>query len=501
MALLNEVKKYYGRLSNYIGGSFVPSNSPDVLNVENPSTREIIGEVPLSLPEEVDAAIESAASAFKAWRETPPTVRQEYVKNLGDVILEHKEEIARIITQEMGKTIQEARDEVGRCIDMCRAALSVPRMMMGYGTEDVTTGLDEYCLKQPIGVFAMIAPYNFPGMVPYWFLPFALATGNTYIVKPSELVPITQTYMFELIHDKVKLPAGVLNMVHGSKEVANRLLTHPKVAGISFVGSSEVAKIVYTVASQHFKRVQCQGGAKNYIVVMPDCNLDDAISSLASSFYGCAGQRCLAGSVLVGVGKIYDELKERFVEFVKGYIVGYGLDESVNMGPVISEKHRNKILSLIDQAVKDGAKILLDGRNPQVKDGYDGYYIGPTVLEGVAPDSIVGKTEIFGPVASLMKVETLDEAIEIINAGDYGNGACIYTENAKAVRDFQYRVQAGNIGVNLGLPAPTGHFPFCGKKDSFFGTLHGQGQDVVDFFTDRKVVLARYFGLRKRFFA
>jgi malonate-semialdehyde dehydrogenase (acetylating)/methylmalonate-semialdehyde dehydrogenase len=501
MALLSEVKKHHGNLKNYIEGSFISSKTSEYLPVENPSTKEIIGDVPLSTMDEVDDAIDAAAAVFQEWRETPPTVRQELITKLGDVILEHREEIARIVTQEMGKTFQEARDEVGRCTDMCRAALSVPRMMMGYGTEDVSRGLDEYCLKQPIGVFAMLAPYNFPAMVPYWYLPFALATGNTYVLKPSEQVPITQSYMLELIHDKVGLPPGVLNMVHGGKDVAERLLTHPKVAGVSFVGSTQVAQHVYALGSQNFKRVQCQGGAKNYIFVMPDSNLDDSISSIVSSFYGCAGQRCLAGSTLVGVGDIYDQLKERFIELAKNYTVGYGLDEEISMGPVINERHMNKVLGLIDQGIKDGAKMLLDGREPVVKDGYKGYYIGPTVLEGVEPNSVVGTTEIFGPVASLMKIETLDEAIELVNSSKYGNGACIYTENAKWVRDFQYRAKAGNIGVNLGLPAPTGHFPFCGMKDSFFGTLHGQGQDVVDFFTERKVVLARYFGLRKRFFA
>jgi len=501
MALLAEVKKHYGKSANYIGGEFVPSKSSNVLEIENPSTLQIIGEVPLSLIEEVDAAVENAHSAFPAWRETPFGTRQDYIRKMGDVVLEEQETIARIIAQEMGKTVQEARDEVGRVINMCRAALSVPRMMMGFSQEDVASGLDVHCLRQPLGVFAMIAPYNFPAMVPFWFLPFALATGNTFVLKPSEKVPNAMNYIFQLIHSKVKLPAGVLNMVHGATEAANRLLTHPKVVGISFVGSTPVAKHIFTVASQNFKRVQCQGGAKNYIFVMPDTNLDDAIASIVSSFYGCAGQRCLAGGILVGVGDIYEELKERFVELAKGFTVGYSLDDTVNMGPVITGAHKNHVLGLIEQAIKDGAKALVDGRNPVVKDGYKGHFVGPTVLEGVAPDSVVGKTEIFGPVASLMRIETLDEAIELVNASTFGNGACIYTESAKAVREFQYRARAGNIGVNLGLPAPTGDFPFCGMKDSFLGTLHGQGQDVVDFFTDRKAVLARYFGLRKRFFA
>ena len=501
MALLSEVKKHYGRMANYVDGSFVASESTNLLPIENPSTRELIGEVPLSTLAEVDRVVESAYRAFPAWRETVPSDRQEFILKIGNTIAAHKEDLARIITQEMGKTVQEGRDEIGRAIDICRAALSVPRMIMGYSSEDITNGLDEYCLKQPVGVFAMIAPYNFPGMVPFWYFPFALAAGNTYIIKPSETVPITQTYICELLHNEVKLPPGVLNLVQGGKEVANRLLEHPKVAGISFVGSTEVAKQIYSVGSQHFKRVQCQGAAKNYIFVMPDSNLDEAISSLVSSFYGCAGQRCLAGSQLVGVGDIYDQLKDRFLDLAKDYTMGYGLDDEVTMGPVISERHMNKVLGLIDQAVADGAKILLDGRNPAVKDGYQGYYIGPTVLEGVDPSSTVGRTEIFGPVATLMRIESLDEAIELVNSSPFGNGACLYTENATAIRDFQYRARAGNIGVNLGLPAPTGHFPFCGMKDSFIGTLHGQGQDAVDFFTDRKVVLARYFGLKKRFFA
>lgn len=491
MALLPEFKKEYGLVANYIGGKMVPSTSTEILDVYNPATDSVIGQVPLSTEEEVDAAVRAAHKAFPEWRATPPMVRAGFMFKLRQVIFEYAEELARIIVQECGKTIQEARDEIRRTLDNIEAACGVAQYMMGYNLEDVGKDIDEYCIRQPLGVFAMIAPFNFPAMVPYWFMPYAIATGNTYIIKPSEQVPLTQTRMFELIHEKVGLPSGVLNMVHGSKKTVDALLQHPLVKGISFVGSTPVAKYIYETAARHGKRVQCQGGAKNCIVVMPDVDIDKAIPSLLSSFFGCAGQRCLAGAILVAVGEVYEPLKEKFVAAAAKLKVGYGLDESTEMGPVISRKHKEKVLSYIETGVKEGAKLLLDGRNIKVE-GYPGYFIGPTVFDKVEPDMTIAQEEIFGPVASIIRVNSLKDAINLINSMTYGNGACLYTSNGKWAREFQYSVQCGNIGINLGLPAPVAYFPFSGQRASFFGDLHGQGQDAINFFTERKVVISRW---------
>lgn len=493
MAVLAEVKKDYGTLRNYMGGKWTSSHSNVTQNVENPATGEVIAKVPMSTRDEVDGAVRSAKEAWWGWRETPPITRTRLMFSLKTILEEHFEDIANIMVQENGKTIDEARGETRRAIENVEVAAGIPTLQMGYSLEDgAGFGMDEEAIREPLGVFACISPFNFPAMIPFWFWPYAVACGNTYIVKPSKQVPVTMQFIFELI-DKVGFPEGVINLINGSHDVADALMEHPDIKGISFVGSTPIARHVYEKSSKAGKRVQAQGGAKNCLVVMPDCVIDRAVANMLSSCFGCAGQRCLAGSNLLVVEDVYDEVRERFLEGAKRIKLGYGLDESVNMGPVISQGARKKIIEYIDQAIADGATILLDGRATEVEGYPKGLFIGPTVFEGVSRDMTIAREEVFGPVVSLIRVKDMDQAIDIIHESPFGNAAVIYTQNGSIAREFKYRVQAGNIGINVGLPAPMAYFPFGGYKDSFFGTLHGQGLDAINFFTDRKVVITRWF--------
>ncbi|TFG69008.1 MAG: CoA-acylating methylmalonate-semialdehyde dehydrogenase, partial [Methanomassiliicoccus sp.] len=397
------------------------------------------------------------------------------------------------ISQEQGKTIDDARGETRRCIENVEVASGITSLQMGYNLEDgAAANIDEEVIISPLGVFAAVCPFNFPGMVPFWFWPYAVATGNTYIIKPSEQVPMTSQYIFKLI-DEAGFPPGVVNLVNGREDAVSPLFEHPAVKGVSFVGSTPVAKWIYKMGGQHGKRVQAQGGAKNSLVVMPDAILDKTVNNMLASFYGCAGQRCLAGSNLIGVGDIAEPLLKKLLDASQKIKVGYGLDESSNMGPVISGAAKKKVLGYIDKGVEEGAKLLLDGRNIEVPGYEKGYFIGPTVFKDVSPDMTIAKEEIFGPVVSFMAMDSLDDAIEFIHTSPFGNAASIYTQNGKWARDFRYRVQCGNIGINVGVVAAMAYFPFAGYKDSFFGDLHGQGKDAVTFFTDRKVVITRWF--------
>jgi malonate-semialdehyde dehydrogenase (acetylating)/methylmalonate-semialdehyde dehydrogenase len=493
MALLSEVKKNYGVLKNFVNGEWVDSTSDKVIDIENPSTGEIIGQVPMSTADETKAAIEAAHDAWHSWRETPPITRARVFFRLKELMEKNFENVARIMVQEQGKTIDEARGETRRTIENVEVAAGIPSLMMGYGLEDgAAEGIDEDAVITPLGVFGAIAPFNFPAMIPYWFWPYAVASGNTYIVKPSSQVPITQNYLTKLV-EEAGFPPGVFNIVNGSHEVSDSLMEHPKVKGISFVGSTPVAKYIYKHSSENGKRVQAQGGAKNSLVVMPDAVLGRTISNMLASFYGCAGQRCLAGSNLVAVGEIGDTLMEKWIEGSKRIKMGYGLDESVNMGPVVSAKARKKVTEYIDSAEQAGAKIVLDGRNAKVPGYEKGHFVGPTVIDQVTPDMKVAKEEIFGPVVSYLRMESLDEALDFIDASPFGNAASIYTSSGKSAREFRYRCQCGNIGINIGIVAAMAYFPFAGYKDSFFGDLHGQGRDAIKFFTDRKVVITRWF--------
>jgi len=436
--------------------------------------------------------VQAAKDAFWEWRVTPPLTRARYMLKLKNLMEDHFEEMSRILVQEEGKLIDEARGEIRRAIENVEVAAGIPSLMMGYNVEDVAEGIDEDCIRQPLGVFCMIAPFNFPVLAPLWFMPYAVACGNTYVLKPSEQAPLSQNKIFELIHE-AGFPPGVVNLVNGSKDVVDTILEHPDVKGVSFVGSTRVGKYVYKRAGENGKRVQCQTGAKNFIVVMPDAVLYRTVPALLTSFFGCAGERCLSGAVLLAVGDVYEKLKEKFVDAASKVKVGYGLDETAQMGPVVSKRHMERVLGYIEKGLQEGARLILDGRNIKVEGYPNGYFIGPTVFDEVRPDMVIANEEIFGPVASMIRVKDFDEAVDTIHANPYGNAACIFTSSGKWAREFRYRVQCGNIGINVGIAAPMAFFPFGGYRDSFFGDTHGQGRDAIHFFTERKIVITRWF--------
>ncbi len=479
------------RVRNYINGEWVESEASESGEVWCPATGEKIAEVPFSTAAELDNAVQAAKNAYWEWRCTPPTTRARYFFRLKNLFEDAFEEIARTLVTEQGKTLDEARGEVRRMIETVEHATAVTTLMTGYNLEDIAQGIDCTAEHQPMGVFGAIAPFNFPAMVPWWFLPYAVVCGNTFIVKPSEQVPMTQTRIFEAL-DQCGFPEGVINMVHGAREVVNAMLHHPDIKGISFVGQSATARYVYRTCGEVGKRVQSLGGAKNFLLVMPDANLDAGMPSIITSFYGCAGERCLSGSVLVAVGDVYDELRDRFVAAARALKVGNGLEEGVQMGPVISQKHRDKVLGYIEKGTQAGARLLLDGRNIKVPGYPNGFYVGPTVFDQVHPDMAIGREEIFGPVVSIMRARDLDEGIRLIQDSEYGNAACLYTSSGKAAREFKYRVPASMIGINIGIAAPMAFFPFGGAKGSFFGDIKGHGREIVQFFTDTKVVIQRW---------
>jgi len=453
----------YGKLKNYIDGEWVESQSDEVLDVGNPATGEVIAQVPLSTVEEVNRAVSAAAEAFQEWRETPSPVRARYMLRLKVLMEEHFEDLACAIVKEHGKIIDEARGEVRRAIENVEVAASVPSLMMGYNAEDIAAGIDEECVLQPVGVFCCVAPFNFPAMVPFWFLPYAVACGNTFIVKPSEICPVSQDRLFEML-DEVDFPPGVVNLVHGAKGVVDALLTHPDVAGVSFVGSTPVGKYIYSTAA-----------------------------ALLTSAFGTAGQRCLSGALVLAVGDVYEPLKAQLVEAASRLKIGDGLDEATQMGPVVSQKSLDRILGYVEKGVEEGAELILDGRGVQVEGYPSGHFIGPNIFDQVKPEMTIAREEIFGPVLGIIAVADFEEALAIIKGIPYGNAASLFTTSGKWAREFKYRLPCGNIGINIGVAAPIATFPFAGMKDSFFGDLHGQGRDAIQFFTDRKVVITRWF--------
>jgi len=479
-------------IKNYVNGEWVESKSTRTLDIINPVTTEVLARVPVSTREEVEEAIQCAVEAFEEWRETPPLTRARYMFTLKNLMEEHFEEVSRILVREHGKTIDESRGEVRRAIECVEHAAGIPTLMMGYNAEMIAPGMDEECILQPLGVFCCLPASNFPAMISFWFLPYAVACGNTYIVKPSSEVPLSMNKMFELIHE-ADLPPGVINLVNGTREVADILLESRDIKGVSFVGSTPVARYVYAKATSTGKRAQCQGGAKNFLVVMPDAPLDKIIPAIMSSVYGCAGQRCLAGANIVAVGDVYEPLKQKLVEAAKSIKVGNGQDESVQMGPLRSKQAKEKVLSYIETGIKEGAKLILDGRNSKVEGHENGYFIGPTIFDQADPKMKIGSEEIFGPVMCIMRAKDLDESLQMIHQNPHGNAASIFTQSGKWAREFKHRVQAGDVGINLGIAAPVASFPFSGWKDSFFGDLHGQGFDAINFFTERKVVISRWF--------
>ncbi len=491
LPLLPEYKARYGDLKNYIGGKWVAATRDEWLEVTNPATAKAIARVPLSSRADIDAAVEAAGNAWPAWRETPPLERARHLFALRDLMERHSEDLARIVTQDDGKTIDEARGEIRRAIENVEVACGIPSLMMGYGLEDgAAAGIDEEVLVQPLGIFAGISPFNFPVMVQSWFWPYAVATGNCWIAKPSEQDPVVWTLLLELI-EQAGFPPGVFNLVHGAKETVEAICDQPGIVGVSFVGSTPVAKLVYARAAASGKRVQCGGGAKNLLVVLPDAKLDRAVPNIVSSIYGNAGERCLAGSVVVGLGEAHEPLRAKLATAASKIRVGYGLDTSVEMGPVITKKHQERVEAYIAKGAGEGADLALDGRGLTVP-GYAGYFLGPSVLDRVTPDMTVAKEEIFGPVASMLEIADLNDAIEWINRSPYGNAASLYTSSGKAAREFRYRARAGSIGINVGVAAAMAYFPFGGMKGSFFGDLHPQGRDAVRFFTDSKVVITRW---------
>jgi len=478
-------------LQNYIAGKWVDAEATESLPVHNPANGELLAYVPLSSAEIVDQAVQSASESFEAWRQTPAVERVQFLFKLKQRLEDHFEELARSITVENGKTLAESRGEMRRAIENVEVACGIPVMMQGGFSEDIARGIDEFMIRQPVGVSAIICPFNFPGMIPFWFLPYAVACGNPVIIKPSEKVPGTMHLIFELL-EEAGFPAGVVNLVNGDRVAVDALLTHPDVRAISFVGSTPVARHIYSTAAAHGKRAQCQGGAKNPIVVLPDADLEMTTRIAADSAFGNAGQRCLAASLAITVGEAHETFGQGISEAAAARRVGYGLDEGVEMGPVITNESKQRIESLIQRGIDEGAELIMDGRDVSIPGYEKGNFLRPTVLNGVDPASEVFKTEIFGPVLGLMPVDSVEAAIELVNSGAYGNMACLFTSDGAAARTFRYGVQAGNVGINIGVAAPMAFFPFSGWKDSFFGDLHGQAHHAVEFFTQTKVVVERW---------
>jgi len=478
-------------LQNYVNGAWQRSTATEFVDVINPATAEVIARTPLSTPADVEAAVQAAAAAFPAWRRTPPGERIQYLFKLKNLLEEHIDELASIITRENGKTFAEAKAEMRRGIENVEVACGIPMLMQGHVLEDVTPGVDEMQIRQPLGVVAAIVPFNFPGMISFWFLPYAIACGNTFVLKPSERVPLTMHRVYELL-EKTGLPKGVVNIINGGKDVVNALCDHPLVRAISFVGSTPVAKHVYTRSAAAGKRSQCQGGAKNHVIVLPDADMDLAKQIISDSAFGCAGQRCLAVSVAVTIGEAQKTFRDAIAETASAIRVGNGMDKGIQMGPVISPQSKQKIEGLISIGVQEGAKPLLDGRNTKVAGFESGNFLTPTILDGLPADSQLAHTEIFGPVLSLVHADSIDDALEFLRRSPYGNQASLFTTSGAAARKFRYEAPAGNIGINIGVAAPMAYFPFSGWKESFFGILHGQGRDAVEFYTESKIVVERW---------
>ena len=477
-------------LKNYVGGSWVDVTGAELHDVINPATGAAIARVPFSTAANLDDAVQAAKAALPAWRGVSTIARARKLFELREKLEARKDEIARCVVTEMGKTFPDARAEVGRMIEMVEAATAIPTTMQGRILEDVARGVDAETIRQPVGVCAAIAPFNFPAMVPFWFLPFAIACGNTFVLKPSEQVPMTQALVFESI-DELGLPDGVVNLVNGGREVVEGILDHPDIDAISFVGSAPVAQIVYERAAQAGKRVQALGGAKNHMVICPDAVVEPTVNGLIGSGFGAAGQRCMAGSVIVTVGEAHDRVIPTLVTETEKLKVGPGLEEGTDVGPVISCDARDRIAGWVQRAIDDGAELVVDGRDP----GGDpeGAFIGPTILDKVGRDDAIISEEVFGPVLTVINVDTLEEAIEVVNASRFGNGVSIFTESASAVRKFRHDVEVGMVGVNIGVAAPVAFFPFSGWKASFLGDLHAHGPDAVEFFTRKKTITSRYF--------
>jgi malonate-semialdehyde dehydrogenase (acetylating)/methylmalonate-semialdehyde dehydrogenase len=502
MVVLDEPIKKVLYLKNYIDGEWVES-SGELVDVVNPATCKTIAKVPISTRDEINAAVESAKEAFQDWRRTPPLARVRCLFRLKELMENKFEELSRIQTMEHGKTIDESRGETRRGIENVEVAAGIPSLMMGCNLEDIASGIDEYLIRQPLGVFGIIGPFNFPFMVPLWFAPFAVATGNCIIVKPSSEDPISQVKIVELA-DEAGIPPGVWNLVNGGRTVVSGMLENADINGICFVGSTPVGKdVIYKRCGETGKRVIAQCGAKNFVAVMPDAHLERTIAACMTSFYGNTGQRCLSGANLLVVGEglseqkynaFYEKIVNSFVDAASRIRAGYGLDEAVQIGPLRDKGKKESVLRYIQKGVEEGAELTLDGRDIKVVgDWPKTCFLNPSVFEDVTTDMTIGREEIFGPVANIIKAKSLDEAVDMIHSNPFGNAASIFTSSGKWAREFQYRVECGNIGINIGIAAPMAFFPFSGMKDSFYGTVHGQGWEAVRFFTESKVVIQRWF--------
>jgi malonate-semialdehyde dehydrogenase (acetylating)/methylmalonate-semialdehyde dehydrogenase len=478
-------------LQNFVGGHWVSAKPSAEVDVTNPANGKILARVPLSGRAEIDAAASAASAALPDWRARSIGERTEFIFALREKLRQRIDDLALSITREGGKVLSDSRAEVTRAIEVLEVACASPMTMQGRILEGVARGINTETIRQPVGVCAAITPFNFPAMVPMWFLPFAIVTGNTFILKPSEQVPLTSEIICQIL-EEIRLPAGVVNLVHGAHDAVNAILDHPQIRAISFVGSVNTAKYIYKRAAENGKRVQALGGAKNYMIVMPDAVVDKTVSNVLGSAFGNAGQRCMAGSVLVTVGAAKEAIMGRLKAEAEKLVAGEGTNPKASLGPVISRAACDRIHDCIESGVKEGAELLVDGRRPKdVPAG--GNFVGPTVLDNVKPGMRVAHEEIFGPVLSVMHVDTLEQAIELVNRDPRGNGTSIFTENGAAVREYSRRIDVGMVGVNIGVAASPAYFPFSGWKDSFFGDLHVHGWDAIEFFTRKKTVTSRYF--------
>ncbi|MFD0619808.1 CoA-acylating methylmalonate-semialdehyde dehydrogenase [Paenibacillus sp. GCM10027629] len=487
---MSEVKTQVMTIKNYINGEWIESTSGRYDQVPNPATGEIIAQVPHSSRAELDQAAEAAAKAFASWKSVAVPRRARILFRYQQLLVEHWEELAKIVTMENGKSYQEAYGEVQRGIECVEFAAGAPTLMMGNQLPDIATGVESGMYRYPIGVVGGITPFNFPMMVPCWMFPLAIACGNTFVLKPSERTPILANRLAELF-EEAGLPKGVLSIVHGSHDVVNGILENEHIKAVSFVGSQPVAEYIYKTAAANGKRVQALAGAKNHSIVMPDADLDNAVTNIIGAAFGSAGERCMACAVVVAVGDVADALVDRLLQAANAIKIGNGMQSDVFLGPVIREDNKARTIKYIEIGQSEGAVLARDGRLDQAVDG-EGYFVGPTIFDEVKPGMQIWKDEIFAPVLSIVRAKDLKEAIDIANQSEFANGACLYTDSAKAIRQFREDIDAGMLGVNLGVPAPMAFFPFSGYKKSFYGDLHANGRDGVEFYTRKKMLTARY---------
>lgn len=485
-----EVTRNVEILKNYIGGQWVESTSQQVEEVPNPATGEIIARVPLSTREDVDKAVATAKEAFKTWKKVAVPRRARILFRYQQLLVENWEELARLVTLENGKSYDEAYGEVQRGIECVEFAAGAPTLMMGTQLPDIATDVESGMYRYPIGVIGGITPFNFPMMVPCWMFPLAIACGNTFVLKPSERTPLLVNRLAELFKE-AGLPDGVLNIVHGAHDVVNGILHNEDVKAVSFVGSQPVAEYIYKTAAANGKRVQALAGAKNHSIVLKDADLSFAAKEITNAAFGSAGERCMAASVVVVEEDVADELVNRLLQTANSIKIGDGLEEGVFLGPVIREGHKERTIGYIESGVEQGATLIRDGREDDAAKG-KGYFVGPTIFDHVTQEMKIWQDEIFAPVLSIVRVKDLTEAIDVANASPFANGACLYTNSAKAIREFREEIDAGMLGINLGVPAPMAFFPFSGYKKSFYGDLHANGKDGVEFYTRKKMLTARY---------